>query len=1160
MKQVRMLQALEKFKAEFNQHRSQSLNPDQKQMNAKKPNLPNTPGFFAHHGSRQATRDVNRQLIFGSGRLSTHPDSLYFHFFSGMNGSDTTGMDVILSGNEGANFGNEAMFGTAFTDPSLLYYLSPDSSMYAVQTVPSVTDTAVNWTEISWDWSGGNNFQPVVAGNIWVIYTRTTHDYVVMEVTNSSGLNWGSPWIEFDYLYQDDGSTTFNSDSTGSAIDIVINGMDDANILQGDPFTVTVYFSPGEISAEIGVWIDGNGNGVFDTLDYDLGDYSQIFDNSAEDENPAPGVYQYTVDNFNDGPNHVSNLQIYYTAADNGGWDVASLSIDPMITAYSFSGHIEPAQANLIVFAFDMNENNPEASPWMTVTDGAGNYQNYLPYAGTWSLLAFDFIGVLDGMAPDTAYFDIPVVGHETGYDFNFFTPTSGMEGIVSDENGYPLDSVLVWVSGDGPGYSTETDQAGYFFFSLVDGEWWLSLDDMELVPDYLVPTDTLVYVPEDDTTWVEITAYSTDATISGTVYLDNMPWSGPHVKAWSEIGWTRSPIGPNGQYELHVFSGADQFGGYFLSIPQHQLPPNVTITYMPQNVMSGTSSADIYLISVSGGLEGQVFNASDGSPVPYAWVHATNDMFGQGVGTDANGNYYLPLPNGDYTVDVGADGYFSQHFEHVIIQDNILAMDFFLNEFTVGGIISGYVYDDETGAGIVDAHVMIGNDFFWNDTWTDMNGYYEFEVPNGVYSMVVEAENYIQSYVEGITVQDNDVSQDFYLTPIVLNAVIEGLVVDMMTGGPVIGAEVYAMGMYYQTMTMSTTDGYFYMDVPSDSFYVWAQAPGFGYSDPIPVFVAADDTAYVVLELHPPTVNPPQILGVFDVPMDQGKQVHIVWLPGSNNSDFPIIEFSIWRLLPYAEIPLWDYVATVPFHGMEPYSTVVPTLVDSNMYTGPTGDFWSIFRVTAHTMNPWEFYDSEPAAGYSIDNLFPHVPGNLTAILGDNHDEVQLSWRPVTDLDFQYYTVYRSTAPGVDLSTPYAFTTDTAFVDTDISPGSQFYYLITATDFSGNEGDPSEEATVVILANDEDGYTPTTFALSQNYPNPFNPVTTFTYDLPHDGFVSIIVYNVLGEKVDELVNQNQSAGRYTVTWNGYNHPSGVYVARMQTEGFTTTRKIMLLK
>ncbi|MFQ5486040.1 MAG: hypothetical protein ACE5DO_12010, partial [Desulfobacterales bacterium] len=96
VKQVRMLQALEKFKAEFNQHRSQSLNPDQKQMNAKKPNLPNTPGFFAHHGSRQATRDVNRQLIFGSGRLSTHPDSLYFHFFSGMNGSDTTGMDVIL--------------------------------------------------------------------------------------------------------------------------------------------------------------------------------------------------------------------------------------------------------------------------------------------------------------------------------------------------------------------------------------------------------------------------------------------------------------------------------------------------------------------------------------------------------------------------------------------------------------------------------------------------------------------------------------------------------------------------------------------------------------------------------------------------------------------------------------------------------------------------------------------------------------------------------------------------------------------------------------------------------------------------------------------------------------------------------------------------------
>lgn len=88
----------------------------------------------------------------------------------------------------------------------------------------------------------------------------------------------------------------------------------------------------------------------------------------------------------------------------------------------------------------------------------------------------------------------------------------------------------------------------------------------------------------------------------------------------------------------------------------------------------------------------------------------------------------------------------------------------------------------------------------------------------------------------------------------------------------------------------------------------------------------------------------------------------------------------------------------------------------------------------------------------------------------------------------------------------------------------------------------------------------PTVYSLSQNFPNPFNPVTSISYTIPKDGFVTLKIYNVLGSEVAELINTFKTAGKYDVSFNAENLPSGIYYYRLESGSFVETRKMILLK
>lgn len=88
----------------------------------------------------------------------------------------------------------------------------------------------------------------------------------------------------------------------------------------------------------------------------------------------------------------------------------------------------------------------------------------------------------------------------------------------------------------------------------------------------------------------------------------------------------------------------------------------------------------------------------------------------------------------------------------------------------------------------------------------------------------------------------------------------------------------------------------------------------------------------------------------------------------------------------------------------------------------------------------------------------------------------------------------------------------------------------------------------------------PLQFEVHQNYPNPFNPTTKIKYAIPNFGFITLQVYNLLGEVVATLVNEQQPAGNYEVSFDAANLSSGIYLYKIQAGNYTDVKKMILLR
>jgi len=136
------------------------------------------------------------------------------------------------------------------------------------------------------------------------------------------------------------------------------------------------------------------------------------------------------------------------------------------------------------------------------------------------------------------------------------------------------------------------------------------------------------------------------------------------------------------------------------------------------------------------------------------------------------------------------------------------------------------------------------------------------------------------------------------------------------------------------------------------------------------------------------------------------------------------------------------------------------------------------------------------------------------------------------------------------------------------LTSGTYFWRVQAKTDdgkYSNYSNIGSFQITGVTAVDNETNVIPETFTVSQNYPNPFNPSTIIKFGLPEASFVSIKIYNVLGQEVKSLLNDQKNAGTYSVQWNGDNNfghkvSSGTYIYRIVAGNNVATKKMVLLK
>lgn len=145
---------------------------------------------------------------------------------------------------------------------------------------------------------------------------------------------------------------------------------------------------------------------------------------------------------------------------------------------------------------------------------------------------------------------------------------------------------------------------------------------------------------------------------------------------------------------------------------------------------------------------------------------------------------------------------------------------------------------------------------------------------------------------------------------------------------------------------------------------------------------------------------------------------------------------------------------------------------------------------------------------------------------------------------------------------------TDTASILSGFEKNMINYWRVCASNAAGN-GDFSDERRFTIISSTvidrEMNALPTCFALLPVYPNPSNPMTTITYHLPERAEVSLVIYNCIGQSVQELVSGFKQAGEYRITWDGRDRQgssvkSGLYLCLFETDRRVFTQKILLIR
>jgi hypothetical protein len=186
----------------------------------------------------------------------------------------------------------------------------------------------------------------------------------------------------------------------------------------------------------------------------------------------------------------------------------------------------------------------------------------------------------------------------------------------------------------------------------------------------------------------------------------------------------------------------------------------------------------------------------------------------------------------------------------------------------------------------------------------------------------------------------------------------------------------------------------------------------------------------------------------------------------------------------------------------------------------------------------------------------------SFEAVSGDG--QVVLRWSTASETDNDHFTIYKRTIGGnfatlaqVPGSGTSSQLNNYEYVDRSVINGTAYEYRLADVDINGHE---TIHETIVTATPASATPTPEEYMLNQNYPNPFNPSTMIRFSLKDDGKVTLKIFNLLGQEVATLVDQNMKAGQHSISWNASNLPTGIYLYQLEAGDYHAVKKMLYLK
>jgi hypothetical protein len=512
-------------------------------------------------------------------------------------------------------------------------------------------------------------------------------------------------------------------------------------------------------------------------------------------------------------------------------------------------------------------------------------------------------------------------------------------------------------------------------------------------------------------------------------------------------------------------------------------------------------------------------------------------------------------------------------------IIDNVV-FDFVMTPIQMlgDGNVSGPVYDAVSGDVIFDAFMYLspidggGNGGWWNhyEAVTDEAGFFTFSnVEAGEYILSGEADGYLMGFYDGTAnpedatiieiADEEEITLEMNLTPLVFYT-ISGTVMDYVNNVPLAEAAVWAMmpgtgcNHWAAAETLTDENGEYVMEVPADEYIIAAEYGEHGnnelmrqYYDHTQSPASADiltidaDVTGIDFDLAMPENYDNRISGTITAAgVVPENPVLVAAVAGNGNNWEAACVTDMFGNYQLNNLPEGDYyILAYEYASVPTYYPGVIDFQDAEFVTATgyvTGvDFELIMPERGGVFQ---------VDGYVTDNNNEPVV-NANVIIIDENDTV-LSYA-VTNSDGYYMVDGLPSGSLTGIATKVLFETDHQNINVTTAGNADFVIFP-----EGTTDAPEGEVTSPALS-------------MSNYPNPFNPVTTISFELATAGFTTLDIYNIAGQKVNSLINNEVSAGAHQVIWNGTGKDgqtlsSGMYFYKLISGDISLTSKMVLMK